>query len=238
MLPRLLLSAALALVPLPALADVTAHYAVGKDGLSIEADDGGDWRVEVPGQFSLIRRDKLDYIVLVQDKETTVFKLDDLIALAKPKLFGAHKPSDPFTTARFALTDGGASEVAGYKGVRWNFGPEKADPNGPSLAVVTSKDPALAPIGAVFRALEQRVEGLAAGQFGAESNFVATVRRLFESGTPLSAAPLIVLRSVNTAEIDPKRFELPGPVLDSALLDLPGATDATTSMVPEAPPLP
>lgn len=236
-LPRVLLSAALALVPSPALADVTAQYAMGKDVLTIAADDGGDWRVDVPGEFTMIHRGAIDYVVIVQGGETMVFKLEDLVRLIKPRLPRTSGGSEDFARARFALTRTGDAEVAGYKGMRWKLGLEVPRPKGHDVDVVTSADPALAPIGAVFLAVQRHIAELVGDQFTAESNLLALVARLAESGTPLRLAPLIELRSVDSTAIAPKQFELPGPVIDWAMLEAelsrPDEGDAT----PDLPPL-
>lgn len=240
-LSRVLLSAALALIPAPALADVTARYAIGKEVLTIEADDGGDWRIDLPGKFTLIHRGAIDYVVMQQGPETMVFKLEDLVAMVKPELGRASggKNSDDFMRARFVLTRGGDVEVAGYKGASWNLGLEVPRPKGRTLDVVTSDDPVLAPIGAVFLAVQRQVAALAADQFTPESNFLALVGKLVESGTPLRMAPLIELRSVDGAAIDPKRFELPGPVIDSEMLKAELATHGQgNDPAPDLPPLP
>jgi hypothetical protein len=235
-LPRLLFSAALALLPAPALADVTARYALGKDVLTIEADDGGDWRVDLPGQFTLIRRGGIDYVVATVGEEAMVFKLDDLAEALRGKLLGASRTpgSDALTRERFALTAGPEVAVAGYKGVLWSFGPEKPSPSGRRLEVVTSKDKALAPVGAVFLALQGRIEALGAGQFAPDSNFLSLFRTIVASGTPIRAAKLMELASVDATAIDPKRFELPGPVRDAALLTQKYPTHAQTVVVPIA----
>jgi hypothetical protein len=240
-LSKVLLSAALALLPAPALADVTARYAIGKDVLSIEADDGGDWRVDLPGQFTLIHRGAIDYVVIKQGSETLVFKLEDLVEVIKPELLGrtSGDKADEFGRAKFVLTRGDDVEVAGHKGASWNLRLEDPQPKGRSLDVVTSKDPALAPIGGVFLAIQRHVAVLAADHFTPESNFLALVGKVVESGTPLRMAPLIELKSVDSAAIDAKRFELPGPVIDSEMLKAElGAHGEGSDPTPELPPLP
>lgn len=240
MLRRLLLPATLALLPAPALADVTARYAVGAAELTIEAADGGDWRVEVPGEFTLIRRDKVDYVVMVMGKETMVFKLGDLLNTLKPKVSG--KPGkagpDAFTRAKFTLVRGADVVVAGYKGTNWSFGPEERRPGGHRAEVVTSKDPALAPVGAIFLEIGRQASALGEGQFGPDSNFLALANALFASGAPLRVEKVMELRSVDGAAIDPKRFVLPGPVLDPALMDSKTTPGRTVTFEPLPPPQP
>jgi hypothetical protein len=223
----MLLPAALALFPAPALADVTARYALGKEVATIEVDDGGDWRLDVPGQFTLIRRGGVDYIALKQGAEMMVFKLDELVAAIKPE---ARAPgdtgSDPFTNGKFTLTRGADVTIGGYKGVNWSFGPEAPQPKGHRAEIATSKDPALASIGAVFVALHRRVRELGVGRFGAESNFLALAGELVASGTPIRVTSLAELRSVDEAAIDPKRFELPGPVISADVMKSKVAADS------------
>lgn len=237
-LSRLLLSATLALLPAPALADVTARYAVGSAELTIEADENGDWRVDLPGKFAVIRRDKTDYAVLVLDKETTVFKLDELIAAVKPTLPGnsGTAATDPFTHAKFSLVRGADVAVAGYKGTNWSLGPEVPRPGGHRAEIVTSKDPALAPIGTIFIELARHLRGFGEEQFGPDSNFLALADELLASGTLLRVEKLIELRSVDDAAIDPKRFQLPGPVAGPATLESKSGAHTVQAEVAAPPP--
>lgn len=208
------LAAVLLLAPLPALADVTARYAAGPVELTIEADDGGDWRFHVPGECTLIRRGGVDYIVLGRP-DPVVYKLDDFIAAADTAERLSAAPQG-FARAKFILARGADAEVAGRKGVTWRFGPEAADLGRP-LAIVTSKDPALAPIGGVFVMLQQRLTRLLLGALPSESNLPQMIAALVETGTPLRVDTLFELRSVDTQTIDPKVFDLPGPVADIAM---------------------
>ena len=240
LLPRVLLSAALALLPAPALADTTARYALGKDVVTVEVDDGGDWRVDVPGQFTLIRREGVDYIALKQGAEMMVFKLDELVAAVKPELRASGDAgSDPFTNGKFTLTRGADVTVGGYKGINWSFGPEVSQPKGHRAEIVTSKDPALAPVGAVFVALYRRLGELGGRQFGPDSNFLTLAGELIASGTPIRVASLAELRSVDKAAIDPKRFELPGPLIGADVMKSEAAVDSRkTGVTTERKPAP
>jgi hypothetical protein len=217
---RLLLPLLLACVPLPAWADITAHYASGKDRLTVEVDDGGDARVELAGQFALIRRGGTDYIVSFKDGATRVAELDPLLAVMKSAIKGqARGKTDGM---QFSLVAAGQATVGARTGSLWRFGPDR-EANGAAgqhLAIVMSDDPALAPMAPLMRKLADIVLDLIGSSLPESSGFAESLNILLTKGVPLSISPAgqkgdaaLVLTDTNAAEIDPKRFELPGPVV-------------------------
>lgn len=214
---KLLLAGLLLLAPLPALADVSAHYSLGsKDKLVIEADDGGNFRTELGDKFTVIRRDGVDYIVMVDAAGGfEVARFDAVLALIAGELKqsgdGAGSPA-----LTFEMRAGAEESVVGYSGMIWFFGPRPVPGKeaGKQVEIVMSADPALAPIGVVFRHLIELANPLLGNMLGAGGNFPAASAELFTKGTPLRVGPVLKLESVSTTEIAAARFELPGAVMD------------------------
>jgi hypothetical protein len=208
--------------PMPALADVTAQYVLGgKEALTVEVDDGGNARLGIDGKFSLIVRDGVEYCAITLKDQVLVVRYADLVALAKVKMksdsAGQAKASQE--DKLFVLGSGGAAEVAGRKGMTWTFGPKDEAADGHMLEVVMSDDPELAPVGSLIRrALEPAIPVLT-GLFPDASNFGARVTELLGKGTPLRVAPFLEMASVDRKEIDPHRFDLPGPVMSAEEFD-------------------
>ena len=202
-----LLSAA----PVPALADTTARYAIGegKQLLVVEIDDGGDRRVGLDGVFSLIRHGGVDYIVIEKPGAKIVARLDDAIKAMKSQM-----PGRPVSGDKDVIALGGGTEevqVAGFAATSWTIGPK--DSAEKKLGVAMSGDPELAPVGVVVRWLADTALSVfedtvipQASQFGPR------LRELLAKGTPVRVAPLLELQSIDHKGIDPRRFDLPGPI--------------------------
>ncbi|MDG2533263.1 hypothetical protein P6144_06365 [Sphingomonas sp. HITSZ_GF] len=220
---KLFLATILLLAPLPALADVTARYAVGGKELVVEVDDGGNSRIGVDGKFAIIRRDGTDYIAISDKEGPKVFELQAMIDLFKgilPK--SKEEEADAF---EFALAPGAAVAIAGQQGNAWNLVMVKGDDESKKkhIEMVMSADPALEPVGTVFRRSVASLIGLAGAMFPEKSGFTARLTELFDKGALLRVRPvdqgaekpepaLIEFKSFDTAEIDAKHFELPAPV--------------------------
>jgi hypothetical protein len=206
------------LLPMPAHADVTARYKAGSRGdvVTIEVDSGGNARAGIEGQFVLIRRDGIDYVV-VPDRAGAprVTRADAALAAMVAR-------AGPRHTGNWRIEPAGKSEtiVAGYSGTMWRFGPD----DGARLELLMSADPALAPIGDLFRRIAEAFA--AAMQSKGGGNVIEAMQALFAHGTPirieeplsgaLQPGPdrmILSLESVSMAEIDARRFDLPGPVL-------------------------
>lgn len=235
-LRALLLVAALGF-PGAALADVTAHYMLnGKDALTVEVDDGGNARLGIEGKFSLILRDGVDYAAITIKGRVLVVRYTDLIALAKVKLKAEPVASMRDEDVIFTLASGAAVEVAGRKGTAWTLvGKDKA-PGTQRLELVMSDDPEIAPIGALIRRMAEPVVPILQGMLPESTGFGVQVLALLAKGTPLRVPPFLELMSVDRKEIDPHRFDLPGPVLSAEEFDKAGdAASANPSAVPLLP---
>ncbi|MES2441973.1 MAG: hypothetical protein V4574_04020 [Pseudomonadota bacterium] len=205
---RRLLPLAALLLPAPALADTTARYAAGQAIFTVEVDDGGNARAGIDGRFALIRRDGVIYVVLYpRDGAPQVARADAVLTLMG-------EVSKPPETWRTEFTAEGDATVAGYRGSVWRFGPA----GDPPLEFLMSADPALAPVGAVFRGAADVLAAFIAAHV-TEGDPVGDVRSLFSHGTPIrlretrpGGGDILTLQSVGTGEIDSHRFDLPGPV--------------------------
>ncbi|MES2986493.1 MAG: hypothetical protein V4808_01170 [Pseudomonadota bacterium] len=212
-----LLAAFLALLPLPAWADVTATYSAGKMTLLVESDDNGNSRIGIEGKFGIIRRDGFDYAVMaLPNGETKVTELSELLSFISAAVAGESKKDAASVLDKpFVLTMKGDVMVGDRKGTLWNFGPEKEKDGraGQMKEFVMSADPALAPVGAIFARTVEALMPLMAAIIPESTGFSAKARNLFSSGAPLRIDTLVALQSVTVTEIDPKRFELPAPVI-------------------------
>lgn len=214
-LVKLLLAGLLLLLPLPAFADVTAHYAVtgSQETIVIAADDGGNLRADIAGKLSIIRRDGVDYVAVADaGGDMKVTPLADVLAMLAAQL-----PSDDKRpTLHFTLSAEGGEAVAGYPGMLFKFGPDS--PAGEEagkrlIEVVLSNDPRLAPVGAFFRHLIEVANPVITAGMGA-GNFGEVANQLFAQGAPLRIGKAFSLASIDTADIPASQFELPGPVLE------------------------
>lgn len=208
------------LAPLPALADVTARYGVDGKELVVEADEGGNSRVELAGKFAIIRRDGADYVVLYGKTGPKVFELQALATLFKAMLPKAAEKEK----VQFGVEPGTApATVAGRTGSVWLMrmlaGPEKDHKR--HIEIVTSADPQLAPIGRIVARAADLALDFMAGFIPESTQFGAAARCILAKGALLRIQPVdsgvpgkavFELRSVDSATIDPKHFELPGPV--------------------------
>jgi hypothetical protein len=220
---KLVLAALFVLAPMPALADVTVHYAVGGKELVVEVDQGGNSRLDVNGKFALIHRDGVDYVAIEDKDGTKVFELQAMVDLFKGII---PKSDDPKAAGmQFGLMPGAATAVGGQPGAAWNLVMVKGDDDSKkrSIEMVVATNPALAPVGEVFRRAIGTLSDVLGKMFPEETGFSARLTELFAKGTPLRItpveqgaakpeAPLIEFKSLDTAEIDDKHFELPAPV--------------------------
>lgn len=221
---KLFLAALAALLPVPAFADVTAHYlAGGKTEVTVEVASAGNSRIDIGGKFAIIRRDATDYIV-VQDKEgPKVFELKEAADFVKAVI--PKGPNAKDEGILFAISAGPALSVAGRPGAGWMLemvkGPDAEKKK--RLEFVLSADSALAPVGDVLRRTVDLALEVMGDLFPAETGFGTRLTELFAKGTPLKVTaiepgaakpeePVLEFRLLDTASIDAKRFELPAPV--------------------------
>lgn len=214
---KTLAAALLMLLPAPALADVTAHYAIKDRPMTIEVEDGGNARMTVADKITLIRRDGIDYVAM---KDATgamrVVRAQDLLATLQAQM----KDTPPPVGAPHDLTpvQGAAETVAGYPGTAWKLMPAAGSAAPPmpisSVDFVISADPKLAPVAAYFRHLVDTVVPIFLPMIGG-SNVVACADALLGHGAPIRIGPLLTLTGVDTAGIADDRFTLPGPVMSA-----------------------
>lgn len=214
-----LLAVALAMAPLPAAADVTATYSIGKAQLTVEVDDSGDYRAEVPGSFALVRRGGEEFILITHNGKVSAARSDVFFALLKTKAAKNAPTGGPAATMRFVTTQGEDEVVAGRKGSNWQIAPEAQGTD--ALVLVVSADPELAPVGGVFRSgIARALDGFAPF-FGNNMGFRDQIVAVFAKGTVLRLAgpENIVLQKVSGDEIDAGRFAPPTELLDSEAFD-------------------
>ncbi|KRC79997.1 hypothetical protein [Sphingomonas sp. Root241] len=213
------LALALALAPLPAAADVTATYSVGKSQLTVEVDDSGDYRAEIPGKFALLRHGGDEFILITHNGKVSATRSDIFFALLKTKAPKNAPTGGPMATMRFVTTQGKDEVVAGRRGSNWQIAPEGQEPA--TLAMVVSADAQLAPVGGVFhRGIARALDGFAPF-FGNNMGFRDQIVAVLAKGTVLRLAgpENIVLQNVSGDEIDAGRFAAPAELLDSEAFD-------------------
>ncbi|MDF7777467.1 hypothetical protein P1X14_19575 [Sphingomonas sp. AOB5] len=220
---KLLFTALLMLLPVPALADVTARYSAGeKNELVVMVDDGGNYRAEVTGAVILIRRDGVSYIAVKNAKgEFVVTRTEALLEMlsAQLKPFAAQAAAKADPKMKFSLLPGNSNEtVAGRTGALWRFGPVKPDTaeaerNKDLLEFVMSADPLLAPVGRVFHDMFGIIAPVAEIFLG-EADLTASGKELLGKGAPLRVGNGLKLTSVDSADIAASQFELPGAELE------------------------
>ncbi|NIJ21860.1 hypothetical protein FHS95_003571 [Sphingomonas naasensis] len=224
--------------PLPAAADVTARYQLGSEELSVEVDDGGDYRVELAGQFMLLRRAGAEYVVIFQQSEPCVVERQAFLDLVAAKL-RSDTPRSLATQQNLALAKVGDEAVGGRRGTLWTAGIDKPGAN--KIEAVMSADPDLAPVGKILAGTVDSALR-AFGDVLPMANLGDTMRELFAKGTPLRFVLMaeVRLKSVSTTAIDAARFALPGPVIDASTLDSKLSSKRTTAtvVVPTPPPPP
>ena len=232
------LAALVALLPLPALADVTARYSAGTDVLLVEVDDGGDSRIGIEGKFSIIHRDGVDYVVrMLPGGGSHVTRLADALGLFA-ELVAGPAPAGGAKELAFRLVPQGEVRVGAWSGSAWSFGPDReADGRpGETIELAVSADPALAPVGTVFRRLVDLLLPVIRIAIPGSADFGPKALDLAAKGTVLRIGTTLELQSITTDAIDSRRFDLPGPVIAAA--EFMGALGMADQATIEIKPLP
>lgn len=212
LLSLLLLAAAPAAPP----ADLTAFYAVkGGDpqaALKVEVSRSGNFRVDLPGDSSIVRRDGHTYMITETDSSPVVTDVADIRLAASEetaKRGAALCRSLARKAAEATMVRAGTATVAGRTGDAWFKGNPAATP-GATPALVVSHDPALAPLGPAllehYRATVSMLPDCPEVQA-----MLAPMAAAIATGTPI-AMGIMELTEVREGPIDPSRFNLPGPV--------------------------
>jgi hypothetical protein len=232
-----LFATALAMVPLPAAADVTARYQVGSAEVSVEVDDNGDYRAELPGKFALVHRGAADYVILLEGATPIVVERQAFLDLARRMVPGEPAGSLKADEA-VIIRQGPEEEIAGRRGTLWTIRLDR--PDGNTIDAVMSADRDLAPVGTAFASiLDAALKAF--GPLIPGAQLQPRLREVFAKGAPLriSMGDKLQLKSISTAPIDAARFALPGPAVDAAAFQqLLAGADATGGSEPSLPPLP
>jgi hypothetical protein len=230
-------AAAFALARLPAAADVTARYTIGRDQLSVEVEDNGDYRAEIPGKFALMRRSGVEYVVFFKG-EAAVVERQAFLTLAR-KMIPATPSRPAGEPQRTLVSAGGEEKIAGRSGTLWKIRLDRAEAQ--TIEAVMSADRDLAPVGAIFAGFLDAGLQMFVAMIPA-SDFADRAREVFAKGTPLRVVLMQEVRlvSVSAADIDAARFALPGPVLDAKAFDqaMSSRVAAESVEIETAPPLP
>jgi hypothetical protein len=195
----------------PPQGDLTATY-VPVNGaidmkMKVEVAANGDLRADmgVPGPY-LIRHDGRTYFVMPGPAGLVVADVMDMGAVLHEQM----NKADPNFCARLAegapsprLVSGGTVMIAGRTGEA--FAPEGRSGSPP--AVVISRDPALAPLGAAMAA-QFRTSMALMGECGSTVPLFVQMQALLDSGAPLEFGP-VRLDGVEFGPVDPGRFVLP-----------------------------
>lgn len=253
-------------LPSAASADVTARYAgAGKYAatMNVAVDESGQVRAEAgppnnaAQRIVLIRREGVDYVSAADAQGRFVARTGELFALVGEMIRTSIPQSarDAIRAAadiRFEITPGGMETVAGREGRIYRItqiapptprpasaqaGQEPPGAEMPSLEIVISEDPEIAPVGREMARLFESGLGLADSVTGTRPAAIGQIRALLARGTLIRFANELRLRSVRTDPIPDSAFVLPGPVLTRAELrermpaPLPEAdTDSDTDM--------
>lgn len=211
----------LALSPVPALADVTAHYRLGKDVLTVEVDDSGDYRAELSGKVAMVRHSGSEYVLITLGDKVVATERDVFFPLLKSKL-GEGEPAPgqrPSPRAVMTVLQDGAAQIAGRKGEWWRIGRNDADKG---LRLAVSADPVLAPVGTVLHHVLSLMLDSLAPILGSDIGLRDKVLGITGRGTLIAIAGVptqVMLESVSTGEIDPGRFAKPATLLDAGAID-------------------
>lgn len=214
------LAGALLLAPLPAMADVTATYAIGTEKLTVEVDDSGDYRADLAGKFTLIRNGSDEFVVVMHNNKARAARSDVFFALLKTKAEKDWPGGGPGATMRFATTQGKEEVVAGRKGTGWQVAAQ-GEASG-AITMVMSGDAQLAPVGTVLRGALGRALDAFTPMFSGNTSVRDQLNAVLAKGTLLrvEVPPMtLALQSVNDAAIAAERFASPTGLLDAATLD-------------------
>jgi hypothetical protein len=217
----------------PATADVTARYAsAGRQGPTavIAVDDEGQVRAEAgPGsgggddRVVLITRAGVGYLIAADAGGRFVGRQDDILAVIG-ELMKTSIPAEGRTAilslaeARFEIREGGTETVAGREGRIYTVAPVAGPEAGPSVEIVVSSDPDLAPVGREMTRLLEAANGVVVPVIGSTPNMVARIREVLARGTAIRVGDVLRLESVSANAIPDSAFELPGRVLSRAEL--------------------
>lgn len=229
-------AAALLAASTAASADVAARYETqDKDapfdmGMSIEADDRGNVRMQMPRLNTyFIFRDGTLYQITQDRTGAFAVRVEDALIVQQEMLakLGMRMPAD-MPEPDLVLAPVGPETVGTRQGMGYGLtGKDSAPPN--FAAFVISDDPALAPIGmALALANANSLKGM--GEIGTMLGLLNDeLLAMLRKGAPLRIMSM-ELTDVSTDPIPPARFTLPAP--PTSLAELRAMADQTSSVEP------
>ncbi len=210
---RVFLAACLAVLAVPATADVTLRYAPDETGglpMVIAADDEGNIRAQNGEDQALIVRGSETWLAIRRDGEWAVVRFEDALAI------GAETRGEPSTAPplRNRLVDRGAQRIGQWEGRLYWIEPLPPIDGRLRSEIVIATDSALQPAGLLFARIEDLQAQMFLAAFAAPpSDYVALTRGLFERGLMLRIEGRYRLESVSREPVPAAHYALPGPVL-------------------------
>lgn len=212
----------LALLPIPAQADISARYeTVDEDAfidmeMTIEANDAGDVRIQMRGSSSYqLFHDGTVYSVSRTPHDLQVVRVADMMVLQQEAMARMGVDQEMFDRMRDVPTSQFAAMGEETVGDRTGtaFGMVSDEGAAPILSLlVISSDPQLAPIGQAIA----RIQTAALSNMGQFSIILSILNEpmstLLEQGAPLRLMT-IDLTDVSEQAIAPERFALPAEPL-------------------------
>lgn len=217
---RLFALTCLAIFPQAANADVAGRYENMDENspldfeMTIEADDLGNVRIQTANlnQYYLFR-DGVMYVVTVGSDNTTVMKLEDMLAVQMEAMarLGLKESFEAAPVPKMRFAPMAEEVVGGRRGM--GYGVVSEDHETPVYAsVVISNDPKLSKLGeAIARANESSVKGM--GSMGSMIQVMnSDMFALLANGAPLRMLG-IELTDASLDAIPSERFDLPNEPL-------------------------
>lgn len=228
----LALAVMLAAVAAPALAGLKATYVtelpkdtpkeIGDMRMVVYVDDTGRDRTDIvtngKTMGSVIYRDGETYLIEHNpDGTVVVSRQSDLMTVMRETFLatlGKFKfPKEKVPATMYRIVDLGPESVNGRAGMRYGLVEEGvAKGVEPLFQSVVSTDPALAPLARIMARQMLASQQSIAGIFPESTNLFTMTAAILAKGAPLRMEKLMHLDSVETVDIDPKLFDLPGPV--------------------------
>lgn len=211
-----------ALVPAPALADLTATYVAPHAifTMTIEIASNGDLRgdVGIPGNYFITRAGH-GYFISDGPSGPIVMRVEDIATVVSEELAKRddHFP-DEATTAhdpKPEFVEKGTVVINGRTGSAWYLKLENGQFSTKPWAVV-SHDPILAPLGRAMAMQFDMSAAMMGKMMGGATGSGDAMEEILKTGAPLSFAGA-ELKTVSTTSISPARFELPA---EPATLDI------------------
>lgn len=220
MIRKTLIIAALAMVAACSKApeDVTAHYAVGggRGTITIKAAADGDLKVEA-GQQTLIRKGGVDYVVINDGTEKFAASFADFVgATADIAKQNGVKPQALPADPDYEAIEVGEEKVGEQKGAIWRVQP-KGNPNGDSIQLVISRDPAYANVAKAVAMQTQLTGQRMASVYTSVPKAEKLLEDVIAKGMVLRLGEAMTLQDVTKGAIPDSEFALP-KVLDRAAL--------------------